>query len=169
MNQEILIPEEIISHKIYLIRDQKVMIDSDLAELYQVETKRLNEQVRRNENRFPTDFMFQLTHEEWKNLKSQIATSSWGGRRTLPFVFSEHGVLMLSSVLKSERAATVNICIMRVYTQLRKLIVSNQELLAKLEELENKVHGQDEKIESVFNYLRRFIREEESPRKSLGY
>lgn len=102
MSKEVSIPDEIISDKIYLIRKQKVMLESDLAELYQVETRRLNEQARRNKDRFPEDFMFQLTGEEWENLKSQNATSSWGGRRKLPYAFTEHGVLMLSSVLNSK-------------------------------------------------------------------
>ncbi len=94
-----VLPDELVISKIYLIRNHKVMLDDDLAELYQVETRRLNEQVKRNIDRFPLDFMFQLTEKEWENLMSQIATSSWGGRRKMPFVFTEHGVLMLSSVL----------------------------------------------------------------------
>src|SRR5665811_240024 len=115
-NNIIAIPEEVIMSKIYLIRGQKVMLDSDLAELYGVETRRLNEQVKRNIDRFPEDFMFQLMEPEFENLKSQIATSSWGGRRKLPFAFTEHGVLMLSSVLNSNLAIKVNIQIMRIYT-----------------------------------------------------
>jgi hypothetical protein len=103
------IPDEVLMNKIYLIRGQKVMIDSDLSELYGVETRRLNEQVKRNMPRFPEDFMFQLSENEYKNLMSQIAISSWGGRRKLPYVFTEHGVFMLSSVLNSERAIKVNI------------------------------------------------------------
>ena len=103
------VTENAVISKIHFIRDQKVMIDEDLAELYEVETRRLNEQVKRNTERFPEDFMFQLTKEEFNNLKSQNATSSWGGRRTPPYVFTEHGVLMLSSVLKSQRAVDVNI------------------------------------------------------------
>jgi hypothetical protein len=126
---EIGIPEEVIASKIYLIRDTKVMLDSDLAELYQLETRRLNEQVKRNLSRFPDDFMFQLTVEEWQILKSQIATSRWGGRRTTPFVFTEHGVLMLSSVLNSERAIEVNIKIMRVYTKIKEMLLTHKDLL----------------------------------------
>ena len=99
-----LIPEEIIADKIYLIRNQKVMIDSDLAKLYNVDTKRINEQVKRNLNRFPNDFMFQLTEIEWENLMSQNATSSWGGRRKLPFAFTEQGVAMLAGILRSKKA-----------------------------------------------------------------
>ena len=108
-----LVPVERIAGKIYLIRKVKVMLDKDLAELYGVETRRLKEQVRRNVDRFPEDFMYELTKEELKNLRSQFATSSWGGTRYLPMAFSEHGVLMLSSVLKSERAVQVNTQIMR--------------------------------------------------------
>ncbi len=126
------IPEEVIISKIYLIRNHKVMIDSDLAELYGVETKRLNEQIKRNQDRFPDDFMFTLTAEEWQDLKSHFATStgvpakSWGGRRKLPSVFTEHGVLMLSSVLNSEQAIKTNIQIMRIYTKMRQMLVTHQ-------------------------------------------
>ena len=118
MNKSIAITDQGVINKIYLIRGKKVMLDRDLAEMYGVETRRLNEQVKRNEKRFPDDFMFQLTTEEWENLKSQNATSSWGGRRKLPYAFTEHGVLMLSSVLNSERAITINIHIMRVYKRM---------------------------------------------------
>jgi hypothetical protein len=116
------------------------MLDSELADLYQVETKRLNEQVRRNLNRFPNDFMFQLTREEWEDLKSQNATSrSWGGRRTPPLVFAEHGVLMLSSVLNSDRAIQVNVRIMRIFTKMRQMLMTNKEILLKVEQMEKKV------------------------------
>ena len=108
------------------------MLDTDLALLYDVETKRINEQVKRNSNRFPEDFMFQLSEEEWNILKSQNATSSWGGRRTLPYVFTEHGVLMLSSILKSDRAIEVNIQIMRIFTKMREMITDNLNLTLKL-------------------------------------
>jgi hypothetical protein len=106
----LIIPDEVLMNKIYLVRGEKVMIDNDLAELYEVETRRLNEQVQRNIDRFPEDFMFQLTQEEFSNLKSQIATSSWGGRRKLPYAFTEHGVLMLSGVLNSDRAIIPKTC-----------------------------------------------------------
>ena len=122
MTEEKTVTNEIIANKRYLIRGQKVMLDTDLALLYDVETKRINEQVKRNSNRFPEDFMFQLLEEEWNILKSQSATSSWGGRRVPPYVFTEHGVLMLSSILNSERAIAVNIQIMRVFTKIRTLI-----------------------------------------------
>lgn len=167
--KSIIIPDEILSSKIYLIREKKVMIDSDLSELYKVETKRLNEQVRRNISRFPEDFMFQLSIEEWNNLKSQNATTSWGGRRTPPLVFTEHGVLMLSSVLNSDRAIEVNIKIMRVYTKIKELLSSNKDLLHKMEEMEKKVNGQDEKIIQIFNYLKQFMSEKNMSRNKVGY
>ena len=169
MSKEIAIPEEIITNKIYLIRNQKVMLDSDLAELYQVETRRLNEQVKRNTGRFPDDFMFQLTEEEWTNLKSQNATSSWGGRRKLPFAFTEHGVLMLSSVLNSERSIAVNIHIMRVFTKLREMLITHQDLLIKMNELDSKVSNHDKSIKQIFSYLKQLIKQEEEPREPIGF
>ena len=120
-------------NKIYLISGTKVMLDSDLAELYQVGTKRLNEQVKRNLGRFPEDFMFQLSKEQWENLKSQNATSSWGGRRTLPYVFTEQGVAMLSSVLNSNVAINVNIQIIRVFTKMREMLLTHRDLLFQME------------------------------------
>ncbi|MBI2259319.1 MAG: ORF6N domain-containing protein [Flavobacteriia bacterium] len=150
---DICIPEEVIASKIFIIRGMKVMLDNDLAELYQVETKRLNEKVKRNLSRFPEDFMFQLTEEEWENLKSHFATSRWGGRRSAPFVFSEHGVLMLSSVLNNDRAIEVNIQIMRVYTKIKQMLLTHKDLLLKIEEMEKKVSGQDDKISQIFDYL----------------
>jgi hypothetical protein len=167
--QQSLIPDEIITSKIFFIRNQKVMIDSDLAELYQVETKRLNEQVKRNKDRFPEDFMFELSKEEWENLKSQNATSSWGGRRTLPFVFTEHGVLMLSSVLNSERAIQMNIQIMRIYTKLRELLLTNKDILLKLEKLERTAMSHDEELKLIFKYLRELLNPAEEPRKEIGF
>lgn len=155
--------------KIYLVNGIKVMLDSDLAKLYQVETKRLNEQVKRNHGRFPEDFMFQLTSEQWESLKSQNATSSWGGRRTLPHVFTEQGVSMLSSVLNSEVAIKVNIQIIRVFTKMREMLLTHKDLLLEMEEIRKKVSGQDEKIELIFSYLRQFIKEQEEPRKRIGY
>ena len=127
-----MIPEEVIMSKIYLIRTHKVMLDNDLAELYEVETRRLNEQVKRNIDRFPKDFMSQLTIEEFENLKSQFATSRWGGRRKLPYAFTEHGVLMLSSILNSDRAIKVNIQIMRIYTRIRQMLLTHTDILLRL-------------------------------------
>ena len=174
MSKEITIPEELIASKIYRIREQKVMLDSDLAELYEVETKRLNEQVKRNESRFPDDFMFQLTSEEWENLKSQNATSSWGGRRKLPYAFTEHGVLMLSSVLNSKRAIAVNIHIMRVYTRLREMLLTHKDVLAELEKIKTQIGSNQSDIEVIFNYLKQLEAAkqqdlEQQNRKSIGY
>jgi ORF6N domain len=164
------LPDESIYRKIYVIRDQKVMLDSDLAELYQVDTKRLNEQVKRNSERFPEDFMFQLTHYEWNNLKSHFATSSLhGGRRTLPYVFTEHGVLMLSSVLSSKRAIAVNIQIMRVYTRLKEMIQSSKELQERMNVLEERLYDQDTKISRVFQYVQEMNEESMKPRTRVGY
>ncbi len=153
------VSDELVVSKIFLIRNQKVMLDSDLAELYQVETRRLNEQVKRNLSRFPEDFMFQLTENEWENLMSQIATSSleWGGRRKMPYVFTEHGVLMLSSVLNSERAIQVNIQIMRLYTKLRGMLLDHKAILWKLERLENTIGDHNTKFEIVFAYLKELL------------
>lgn len=156
MSNEVTIPNEIITNKIYLIRNEKVMLDNDLAELYQVETKRLNERVKRNIERFPDDFMFQLSKEEWINLKSQFATSSWGGRRKEPFVFTEYGILMLSSVLNSERAIAVNIQIIRVFSKMREVLSSHKDLLLKMEGLEQKAFSHDEQLLLIFEYLKEF-------------
>ncbi len=142
------------------------MLDRDLAELYGVETKRLKEQVRRNFERFPEDFMFELTKEELKNLRSQFATSSWGGARYLPMAFSEHGVLMLSSVLKSERAVQVNIQIMRTFTKLRQALLDNKDLRRELEELKQLT---EERFQVVFETLDQLLTVESKPKKKIGY
>ena len=131
-----IIPPEAVINKIYVFRDVKVMLDRDLAELYGVETRRLNEQVKRNINRFPLDFMFQLDKKEFENLISQNATSNQGGVRKLPYVFTEQGVSMLSSVLNSERAINVNIQIMRTFTKLRQMLSSHEDLRKKIESME---------------------------------
>jgi len=145
------------------------MLDSDLAELYGVETKRLNEQVGRNRDRFPEDFMFQLNDEEWLNLKSKFATSSWGGRRKLPFVFTEHGILMLSSVLNSKQAIQVNIQSVRIFSRIRQFIIDSGELKLEIEAIKQKVNNQDKNIELVFTYLDRLIEKQNSPRKRMAY
>lgn len=155
--------------KIYVVNDTKCMLDSDLAELYQVETKRLNEQVKRNEARFPVDFMFQLTKEQWDHMKSKNTHSNRGGRRTLPYMFTEQGVAMLSSVLNSEVAINVNIQIIRVFSRMREMLLTHKDLLLEMEEIRKKVSGQDKKIDLVFTYLKQFIREQETPRKRIGY
>lgn len=126
------------------------MLDQDLALLYGVETKRLNEQAKRNQSRFPLDFMFQLTEIEFQNLKSQIATSSWGGTRKLPFAFTEHGVLMLSSVLKSDKAIQTNIQIMRIFTKVRQMLLDTTEIKIDILQIQKKLENHDKNIELVF-------------------
>lgn len=168
------IPDEVLMNKRYLIRGQKVMIDSDLSELYGVETRRLNEQVKRNMPRFPEDFMFQLSEEECKNLISQFATSSWGGRRKLPLVFTEHGVLMLSSVLNSERAIKVNIQVMRIYIRMREMMMLHKDILPRLESIERQLNGQDNRITVVFERLKQFEQAKQQDlkqkvRQKIGY
>ena len=153
MNASILtIPPELIERRIFFLRKKRIMLSSDLAELYGVSVKALNQAVKRNTERFPNDFMFQLTAEEFEILKSQIVTSSWGGaRRARPYAFTEHGILMLSSVLRSPRAIQVNIQIMRAFVRLRELLNSNAELARKLEELEKKY---DQQFKVVFEAIR---------------
>ncbi len=147
------------------------MLDADLAQLYQVPTHRLNEAVKRNLKRFPQDFMFQMTKAEHQNLISQFAISKsiWGGRRFPPFAFTEQGVSMLSSVLKSNRAVAVNITIMRTFVQLRQMAVTHKDLADKIAELEkeSKQHGQN--IERIFDVLRQLIHEEEKPKRRMGF
>src|SRR5574344_976686 len=133
-----LIPIQIIENKIYIIRGIKVMLDRDLAILYDVETRVLNQAVKRNAERFPNDFMFQLTKEEFENLKSQFVTSSWGGIRKFPFVFTEQGVSMLSSVLTSKRAIAVNVQIMRTFVKIRELALTNRDLTERMNEMERR-------------------------------
>jgi hypothetical protein len=166
---QVTLTDDQILNKIYYFRGQKVMLDQDLADLYDVPTKRLNEQVKRNINRFPSDFMFQLTSEEVEILKSQFATSSWGGRRVPPYAFTEHGVLMLSSVLNSQRAISVNIQIMRIYTKMRELLMANQEILLKLEQLERKVDAHDHDIQLIFQCLKQLLNPPEEPRPRVGF
>ncbi len=133
---QLLVIEQKILNRIYVIRDQKIMLDEHLAEMYKVETRRLNEQVKRNHKRFPKDFMFTLTRKEYENLMSQNATSSWGGRRNLPYAFTEQGVAMLSSILNSDIAIEVNIRIIRVFTKLKEYALTHKEILIQLGKLE---------------------------------
>lgn len=166
MNALFIIPDETLINKIYLFRNKKVMIDSDLAELYGVETRVLNQALKRNPKRFPEDFMFQLDEFEFENLKSQ---NGWGGRRSLPHVFTEHGVLMLSSVLNSEKAIDVNIQIVRIFTKMREMVLTNQDILIQLEEMRKSICYHDDKIEIIYNYLIEFIKQEDSPRAAIGF
>lgn len=155
---EALVPVESIAQSILLLRGQKVLLDADLAELYGVETKVLLQAVKRNRERFPEDFMFQLTADEFGNLRSQFVTSSWGGRRYAPYVFTEQGVAMLSSVLKSPRAIAVNIEVMRAFVRLREMLSSNKELAAKLNELEHKLESHDQAIAGILNAIRELMK-----------
>jgi hypothetical protein len=149
-----IVVDEAIVSKIYLIRETKVMLDKDLAELYGVSTKALKQQVKRNMERFPIDFMFELSKEEFDNLRSQIVTSSWGGTRYQPMAFTEPGVAMLSSVLNSRLAILVNIKIVRVFTKIRELLSTHKEIMQKLEQLERNEEDHDKKIMLIFDYLK---------------
>ncbi|MES2836447.1 MAG: ORF6N domain-containing protein [Bacteroidota bacterium] len=164
-------PDEVVMNKIYFIRGQKVMLDSDLAELYQVETKQLKRQVKRNIDRFPIDFMFELNSKEFEILRSQNGTSSWGGARYLPMVFTEHGVLILSSVLKSSKAVQVNIQIVRIFTRIREMLSDNTELRLAIEKLERRTENNTKNIEVVFQYIDELIEKKENtkPRVQIGY
>ena len=146
--------EEVILNKIFVLRGKKIMFDHDLAELYQVETKQLKRAVRRNIQRFPDDFMFELSDDEFSDLRSHFGTSSWGGVRYAPMAFTAQGVAMLSSVLNSHRAIAVNIEIIHIFTKMRELLSTHKEILTKLEKLEQNDIQQDEKILLIFEYLK---------------
>lgn len=153
MNEHYL-PEEVISSKIYFIRDQKVMLDSDLASLYAVETKQLKRQVRRNIERFPEDFMFELTQVEYEILRCQFGTLSWGEHsKYLSMAFTEQGIAMLSSVLNSSTAIKVNIQIIRVFTKIRQVLTDTMSMKLEIEEIKKKLSNQNQNIELVFSYL----------------
>ena len=147
----------------------KVMLDKDLAEMYGVETRVLNQAVSRNLSRFPEDFMFQLSGEELKNLISQIVTSSYGGVRKMPFAFTEQGVAMLSSVLRSERAIQVNIQIIRIYTRMKQILFDNKELWLKMEKIEQALFRKNEEVQLIFNTLQKLLVQEEKPRNEIGF
>jgi hypothetical protein len=162
-----LVPAERIEKSILLIRRQKVILDADLAELYGVETRSLVQAVKRNIERFPEDFMFQLTAEEFASLRSQTVTSSeWGGRRYPPYVFTEQGVAMLSSILHSRRAIQVNIEIMRAFIHLRQMLASHVDLQRKLDALEKKYDAQ---FSEVFEVIRQLMKPEEPPKRAIGF
>jgi hypothetical protein len=173
MREEIspaIIPNEVIVNKIYLFRGVKVMLDSDLAELFGVETKRLKEQVRRNIERFPEHFMFELTKEENEVLRSQFVTLRHGQHsKYLPFAFSEHGILQLSNVLKSKQAVEVSIKIIDVFVQLRTMVLSNTEIRLEVEKIKKKVDNQDKNIEVIFRYFDELLEQKAQPRKQIGY
>jgi hypothetical protein len=163
--------DEFILQKIYYIRNQKVMLDKDLAELYHVTTGNLNKAVNRNLKRFPDDFMFQLNASEFKNLMFQNGISSWGGTRKLPYAFTENGMAMLSGVLNSDWAIEVNIRIMRIFTHLRQALIDNIELRLAFEDIKKKTENNTKNIEVVFQYLDELLEKNENPkpRKEIGY
>ncbi len=168
-----IIPDEIVMNQIYYIRGQKVMIDRDLAVLYNVETRILKQAVRRNITRFPDDFMFEMTKEEFQNWRSQIVISNSDlmGLRFMPFCFTEQGVAMLSSVLNSERAINVNIQIIRIFTRIRHMFIDNTELRLEIEKIKSKLDNQDKNMEVVFRYLDELIEDKQDPkpRKRIGF
>ena len=167
-NQAIRVVEEKIINKIYQIRGMKVMLDFELSELYETETKQLKRQVRRNIDRFPDDFMFELTIQEFSDLRSQFGTSSWGGTRYTPMAFTEQGVAMLSSVLNSSTAIKVNIQIIRIFTRMKEMLLTNKDILLKLEQLENKVSQHDENIQMIFEALKQLLNPQQEP-KRIGF
>jgi len=166
-SKQSIIPVSRIENSIFMIRNEKVMLDQDLAAMYGVETRVLVQAVKRNIERFPRDFMFQLNKDEFSNLRSQIVTSSWGGRRTPPYAFTEQGVAMLSSVLKSKRAVLVNIEIMRTFVKLRRILTTHSELARKLASLELKY---DKKFKIVFDAIREIMAPKDPPKqRQIGF
>ena len=161
-----LIPREIIENKIYILRGKKVILDSDLSSLYGVETKVLKRAVKRNIERFPDDFMFELNKEEMEILRCQFGTSSYGGRRYLSYAFTEQGVAMLSSVLNSKKAIRVNIQIIRTFYKLREMVVSNKELNKRIDDLERKY---DKRFRVIFENIKLMIQEDAKPKAEIGF
>jgi hypothetical protein len=167
VTSKLAIPPERVERRILLIRGLRVMVSMDLAELYEVAPRVLIQAVKRNYQRFPADFMFQLTREEYTNLKSQFVTSSWGGaRRATPYAFTEQGVAMLSSVLRIERAVQVNIAIMRAFVKLREMLASNRDLARRLDEMEKKYDAQ---FKVVFDAIRELMKPPRKPRPRIGF
>ena len=166
-----IIPEEKILNIIIVVRGKKVILDSDLATLYGVETRRLNEQVRRNIDKFPDDFMFQLTKGEFENLKSQFATSSstWGGRRKLPLVFTEHGALQAANILNSSQANKMSVFIVRTFIKLREMALKNEKLSRKFVELEKRVSDHDEILIELVHEIRKLIDSPKGKKQSIGF
>ena len=162
------ISEDLVLTRIFHFRKKKVMLDFHLAELYGVKTKVLKQAVRRNLDRFPEDFMFELNDAEFDDLRSQLVTSNAGGHRYNPMAFTEHGVLMLSSVLRSERAVQMNIQIMRIFTKMKETLMERQELIRKIEQIERKVLDQDGHIKVLFDHLKQFV-VQTKPRRRIGF
>ena len=170
MASKSLLQLELIEKRIYLIRNQKVMLSTHLAALYNVEVRVLVQAVKRNIDRFPSDFVFQLSTSEFEDLKSQIVISSWGGaRRSRPYASTEQGVAMLSSVLKSKRAVQVNIQIMRTFVKLREILSTHKELAQKLKELELKIDSHDQHIQAIFEFINQLIAPPEKPKRKMGF
>ena len=163
---ELAVTEQLTISKIYIFRNQRVMMDFDLAEIYGVETRRLKEAVRRNIERFPEDFMFELTQDEFQNLRSQIATSSWGGSRYAPFAFTEHGAVMLASVLNSDTAAKASIFVVRTFVKLKQLVDTYKVLSDKIDDLEDKY---DEQLYHIIEAIRELSEQKNTPRTSIGF
>lgn len=169
---QLLVQEQKILNRIYVIRGEKVMLDRDLAEMYGVETKVFNQSIKRNSERFPKDFMFTLSEKEWNNLRSQFVTSSWGGARYRPNVFTEQGVAMLSSILNSKTAIEVNIRIIRVFTKMREFALTHKEILLQLNKLEKEVKGNTKDIENIFLVLKELIEKQKLPvipKRKIGF
>lgn len=169
MAKTIAVPDEVIIDKIYFIRGKKVMLDRDLAELYNVTTGNLNKAVKRNLKRFPDDFMFQLSEQEFKDSIFQNGTSSWGGTRKPPYAFTEQGVAMLSGVLGSDTAIEVNIRIIRIFTRLREMLLTHKDILLKLEQLERQVVQNSEDIQMIFAALKELLNPPAEPRPRVGF
>jgi hypothetical protein len=166
----VVIKDEVLMNKILVVRGQKVMIDKDLAELYGTTTFRLNEQVKRNIKRFPADFMFQLTVKEKNEVIANCDNlQSLKFSAHLPFVFTEHGAVMLASVLNSQRAVEVNIRIVRVFIKMREILLVHKDVLLKIEQIEKRIDSQDEKILVLFDYLKQLVSDKKKPRKAIGY
>jgi hypothetical protein len=171
MPDQHVVPLEGVERSILILRGHRAILDADLAALYGVETRRLNEQVRRNEARFPADFAFQLTPEELDDLKSQSATSSsqWGGRRKLPYAFTEHGALMAASVLNSPKAVEMSIQVVRAFVRLRQILASNRQLAAKLNQLERKIAAHDTNLVALFQAVRSLMAVPGKPKRRIGF
>jgi len=166
----IKLSEGLIEKRIFLIRNHKVILSIDLAELYGVEPKVLNQAVKRNIERFPSDFMFQLTNQEFANLKSQIVTSSWGGlRRAMPYAFTEHGAIMVASVLNSPRAIEISVYVVRAFVRLREYLSSHKELAQKLTELEKKIETHDVAIQALIDAIRQLMTPPKTKRRRIGF
>jgi hypothetical protein len=158
-----------LAGRIVVIRGQRVLLDTDLAQLYEVETRRLNEQIKRNMGRFPLDFMFQLTRDEFEILKSQIATSSWGGRRKLPLAFTEHGAIMAASVLNSDRAVEMSVYVVRAFVQLRTVLLDHKALADKLTALERRVSHHDNSLAEVIDAIRALMAQPKPANRPIGF